>query len=382
MSRILSDFRSVYVIGVGLHRYQRLSETPYVVLGLTAIREALQDASIDWSSVNSAYVASALLGMAPSRAMLKHLGATGIPITRVENASASGSTAFRSACMDVAAGFSDVSLAVGVDKPGKIELAPGRTGIQGLESGRVVPFTHFALLAKRYMEETGTSSEQLAQVVVKNSRNGALNPYAQRQKARTVKEVLSEPPISGALTRLQCCPIGEGGAAVLIASEDAILKLGIKEERAVRIRSSVLRSETLYESATSFDACLTTETTEQALKEASITASQLDLVELHDAFSVEELLYLEAMGICPQGEAAARLDEGAFDIGGDCAVSTSGGLLAMGHPIGPTGIGQIAEISKQLRGEAGPRQHTKPKLGLAHMVGVGAVCAVHVLGID
>ena len=131
-----------------------------------------------------------------------------------------------------------------------------------------------------------------------------------------------------------------------------------------------------------FDAELTRQTTAQAIAEAGIKPKDLDLIELHDAFSVEEIFYLEAMGIAGDGEAPAMLRDGAFDIGGDVAVSPSGGLLAMGHPIGPTGVGQIAELARQLRGEAGVRQHSNARLGLAHMVGVGAVCVVHVLGVS
>ena len=147
----------------------------------------------------------------------------------------------------------------------------------------------------------------------------------------------------------------------------------------MRVASSALRSERVYEDASNFDAALTRETVAEALAAADVTPADLDLIELHDAFSVEEIFYLEAIGLCRPGEAARLMREGAFDIGGQCAVSTSGGLLAMGHPIGPTGVGQIAEITRQLRGEAGARQHAGAKIGLAHMVGIGAVCAAHVL---
>lgn len=380
MARKLSDMRPVYVVGVGLHRYQRAGETSYVDLGLKAVREALADAGLNWPQVESAFHGTALLGLAPTCAMLRHLGASGIPMMQVENASASGSTAFRLAALDVASGVADVSLAVGVDKPALVEVAPMKTGIRGLEAGRLAPVTHFALLMQRYMDEHGASPEDLARVAVKNARNGAGNPNAQRQKERSLEEVLAGPPIAGHLTRLQCCPIGEGAAAAIVASEDAIQALGLDRRRAVRVLSSVLLTETVYDDAPNFDAELTRVTTEQGLREAGSGPGDLDVIELHDAFSVEEIFYLEAMGICGPGEAPELLKQGAFDIGGDVAVSPSGGLLAMGHPIGPTGVGQIVEIARQLRGEAGPRQQKGARLGLAHMVGIGAVCAVHVLG--
>ena len=275
------------------------------------------------------------------------LGATGIPMAQVENASASGSTAFRQACIDVAAGLADVAIAVGGDKPLQFSSPQRAAGVRDLVGSRVVPFTHFALLAQRYMYDHGATAEQLAMVAVKNSRNGALNPSAQRRKARTLAEVLAPPQ-------------------------------GLDGDRAVRVLSSVARSETVYDGE-NFDAALSRETAAQALGEAGVTAADLDIVELHDAFTVEELLYIEAMGISPAGRAAADLEAGQFDIGGRVAVSASGGLLAMGHPIGPTGVGQVCEITTQLPGEAGQRQHPSARTGLAHMVGVGAVCIVHVL---
>jgi acetyl-CoA acetyltransferase len=230
MRKHLREMRPVYVVGIGLHRYQRLSETPYVTLGLTAVREALADAALEWRSVQSAYTGTALIGMAASRPMLRHLGATGIPMAQVENASASGSTAFRQACIDVASGMTDVSIAVGVDKPGPVAMAPGKTRMRDLVGSRAVPFTHFALLTQEYMTRYGVSAEQIAQVAVKNNRNGANNPYAQRQKAATLEEVMAGPAISGSLTRLQCCPVGEGAAAVIVASDDAIADLGIESQ--------------------------------------------------------------------------------------------------------------------------------------------------------
>jgi acetyl-CoA acetyltransferase len=382
MKKTLRQMRPVYVVGIGLHRYQRMSDTPYVTLGLAAVREALNDARIEWRSVESAYTGTAFIGMAASRPMLRHLGATGIAMAQVENASASGSTAVRQACLDVASGLADVSLAVGVDKPGPIAGAPGKTNIHDLVGRRVVPFTHFALLANEYMNRYGATAEEVAMVAVKNNRNGANNPYAQRQKAVTLEEVLAGPPISGSLTRLQCCPVGEGAAAVIVASDDAIAKLGIDRSRAIRVTASVSRSERVYRGAKNFDAELTHETVAQAYEEAQIAPQDLDVVELHDAFTIEELLYVEAMGLCGEGEGARMITSGAVDIGGKCAISASGGLLAMGHPIGPTGTGQVAEITRQLRGEAGVRQQPHARTGLAHMVGVGAVCVVHVLQKD
>ncbi|MFN5666208.1 MAG: hypothetical protein ACK47P_03075, partial [Bradyrhizobium sp.] len=160
MTRSLNELRPVYVVGIGWHRYQNPSETPYVALGLTAIRSALADARIEWPAVESSYVATALLGMASGRPMLRHLGATGAPLMHVENASASGSTAFRHACIEVASGISDVALAVGVDKRNPVRRA--ETGIGNLAEDAIVPFTHFALLTNEYSVRHNASAEDIA----------------------------------------------------------------------------------------------------------------------------------------------------------------------------------------------------------------------------
>jgi acetyl-CoA acetyltransferase len=379
MTATLNDLRSVYVAGIGFHRYQFVSDTPYIELGLTAVRAALADAGLTWNAVESAYFAKALLPMAPGRAMLRHLGATGIPIVHVENASASGSAAFRHACMEVAAGMADISLVVGVDKPMPVGRAESLARSGSLADDAIAPFTHFALLADAYASRTGASVEDIALVAVKNHRNGSKNPFAQHQKERSLEEILGGKKIAGGFTSLQCTPVGEGAAAVIVASEEGLRRNGLRLDRAARVASSAGRSQRVYDDATRYDAMLTRETAEIALRDAQVTAAELDVVELHDAFTVEEVEYVEAMGLCAEGRAVPLLKEGAFDIGGRCAVSASGGLISMGHPIGPTGVGQIGELTRQLRGEAGARQQPGARTGLAHMVGVGAVCYVHVL---
>ncbi len=376
--KTLADMRPVYVVGIGLHPYQNPSGTSYVALGLRAVREALTDAGIEWPAVESAYIGNALTGMAAGAAMLRYLGITGIPYAQVENASASGSTSVRQACMEVAAGYTDVSLAMGVDTVDQWRSGPSKAGIRGLVDSLAAPFTHFAMLTERYMQESGATAEQVALVAVKNHGNGAHNPYAQRQKARTLEEVMAPPVISGVLTRLQCCPIGEGAAAVIVMSEEGIRRHGVDRRRAVRVLASASYSE-LPPTTENFDVALTRTTTEAAYRQAGIEASAVDVVELHDAFSIEELLYVEAMGFCHPGEAAAQLEAGQFNIGGRVAVSPSGGLLAMGHPLGPTGTGQVVEVVRQLRGEGGVRQQPNARIGLTHMVGIGPVCLVHVL---
>ena len=375
----LNELRPAYVAGIGFHRYQFASETPYVQLGLTAVRAALDDAGLAWPAVESAYVAKALLPMAPGRPMLRHLGASGIPIVHIENASASGSAAFRHAVMEVASGLADIVLVIGVDKPAPVMRAESLAKIGSLADDAILPFTHFALLADAYVAKSGAKLEDIALVALKNHRNGSKNPFAQHQKERTLDEILGGKRISGAFTSLQCTPIGEGAAAVIVASEEGLRRHGLGLDRAARVIASAARSERVYNDPSQHDALLTKETAAAAFAEAGLKPSDLDVVELHDAFTVEEVEYVEAMGIAPEGQAVAMLKDGQFNIGGRCAISPSGGLISMGHPIGPTGVGQIAEIARQLRGEAGPRQHKNARVGLAHMVGVGAVCYVHLL---
>lgn len=382
MAKNLTQLRPVYVVGIGWHRYQPMSDTPYVTLGLKAVRDALADAAIEWPAVETSYLGTALLGMACGRPMLRHLGANGGSIVHIDNASASSSAAFRHACIEVASGISDVALTLGIDKPGPLPNLDKRAGVTQLASGEIVPATHFALLTDAYMHRHGVTIEDVARVAQKNHGNGALNPNAHRQQSRSLEEILGGRPVSGSLTTLQCCPVGEGAAAVIVASEDAIARLGIDRGRAVRVAASATCTERVYPPGTGFDAELTRQTTALALAEAGVAPDELDVVELHDAFTVEELHYVEAMGICPVGQAAARLRDGEFHIGASVAVNPSGGLIAMGHPIGPTGVGQIAELALQLRGEAGKRQQPGARTGLAHMVGLGSVCYAHVLRAD
>jgi acetyl-CoA acetyltransferase len=376
--KTLADMRPVYVVGIGLHPYQNRSETTYVTLGLRAVREALDDAGIAWPAVESAYIGNALVGMAAGAGMLKYLGMTGIPYAQVENASASGSTAFRQAVMEVAAGFTDVSLAMGVDTVDQWRSGPAKAKVHGLADHLAAPFTHFAMLTEKYMHESGATPEQVAKVAVKNHRNGASNPYAQRQQVRTLEEVMAPPVISGVLTRLQCTPVGEGAAAVIVMSDDGMARHGIDRRRAVQVMASASRSEQ-PSGRENFDVALTRATTFEAYEQCGIGPEEIDVVELHDAFTIEELLYVEAMGFCEPGQAASELEAGAYDIGGKHAVSASGGLIAMGHPLGPTGTGQVVEVVRQLRGEAGVRQHQAARAGLTHMVGIGPVCLVHIL---
>ena len=369
----------VFIAGIGLHPYQFPTETPYTELGLTAVRAALADSGLAWDRVQSAYVGTTSIGMAAGRVMLRHLGSTGLAVTQVENASASGSFAFRQACMEVATGMSDVVLAVGVDKHGDGRRAANKDGLERLSETATIPAAKFAMMARTYLRERGASVEEMANVAVKNHGNAARNPFAQFRKPRTLEQVLASPLVVGDLTVQQCCPRGEGAAAVMVVSGNAIRKLGLDARRCVRVKASVAGSERPEAQYGDSAVELVRTSAQAAFDQAGIAPKELDLLELHDAFSVEELLYSEAIGVCDSGEGARYLARGDSQIGGRCAINASGGLIGMGHPLGPTGIGQLAEITRQLRGEAEGRQHPNARWGMAHMIGLGSVSVAHVL---
>jgi acetyl-CoA acetyltransferase len=379
----LASMRPVRVVGIGMHPYQFPSDTPYVALGLAALRGALADAGLQWPEVTLAAIGTGAIGMAAGRVMLRHIGSTGLEVMQVENASASGSTAFRLACLMVASGQHEIALALGVDKFGTAQRASNKDGIPRLTPAAELPAVKFALMARAWRDRYGLTPEDMARVAVKNHGNAARNPYAQFRKPRTLEQVLNANKVAGDLTSLQCTPRGEGAAAVIVASEEAIRKHRLERGRAIRVLSSVASSE----HAVADEGWSLVEMVQRsglsALAAAGIGMEEIDIIELHDAFTIEEIVYAEALGLCPLGEGAQQVREGKWDIGGGgCAVNPSGGLLGMGHPIGPTGIGQVAEIVRQLRGEAEGRQHSAARTAMAHMIGLGSVAVGHVLQRD
>ncbi|MCC5969200.1 MAG: thiolase family protein [Pararhodobacter sp.] len=378
----LRELRPVHVIGVGMHRYQFPSETPYIHMGLTALRAALTDAGLEFQAIESAHVGTTGCGMAAGRVMFRHIGSTGLAVQQIENASASGSFAFANACLEVASGVRDVALAIGVDKYGDQKRAVTKEGINRLSDTASVPLVKYALLCRTLAREKGLSAEDLARVGWKNHNNASTNPFAQFQKPRTLEQVLNSTRVAGDLTSLQCTPRGEGAAAAIVVSDDAMRSFGLNAARAVRVLSSTAGSETLPQGREPGSVIAARDVALRTYREAGITAQDLDVVELHDAFSIEEILYTEAFGLCPEGHGHHYLREGRSAIGGECAVNSSGGLIAQGHPLGPTGVGQIHEIVRQLRGENGDRQQANARIGMAHMIGLGSVAIAHVLRKD
>jgi benzoylsuccinyl-CoA thiolase BbsB subunit len=383
--------REVVVIGGGLHRYGSFPDVSIPELGKEAIQNALKDANMEWKNIEEAYCGT--MGRSTLFAghqVVGHMGRTGVAITNVENASASGSSAFREAYLAIASGSCDIALAFGVDKisippyilkednPKPNENKPeSKKNTSGKKkdttSPKSIPVIAFAHMAKNHMQQYGTTIDQLAMVSVKSHYNASLNPYAQYQKAVTIEEVHNARMVADPLTVLHCCPFGDGAAAVVLCNKEVAKKY--TDKVCPTVAASILRS-VLPDGDPTFS--LTRHTANLVYEKTGTGPEDLDLIELHDAFTIEEILYLEALGLCPEGEGGKVVEEGVTALNGKHPINSSGGLISMGHPFGPTGVGQITEILWQMRRECGKRQVEKQvNLAMAHMVGAGGVCIIH-----
>lgn len=370
--------RPVYVAGIGMTPFARTHDAPDRELAATAIRDALANAEIAWPDVELviAGVVGGDLAAAPS--IVHELAWTGVPTHAVENASATGSVAFNDAYEAVATGRAACAVAVGC---GSLATALGSTGNLGTRvdlaalSGTNLPPTAFAMLKRQRMHDYDEPDDAALAVVAKNLSNASRNPLAQRRTAVPVADLRASPMFAEPLRRAECCPIGDGAAAVVLTD-----RAPSDGGPAVRVAAAISATDQWHPAAACTpDPGITRRVAEAAYRLAGITADDLDLVEVHDAFSVEELQYLEDLGVCPSGQAGTQVIEGQFDIGGRVAVSPSGGLIGRGHPGGATGLAQIVELVTQLRGAAGPRQHTRGKNALAHMIGAGGSCYIQIL---
>jgi len=377
----------VAVLGVGMHRFGMYADRSNADMLRVAGLAALEDAGLSFRDVGTAYVGYIFAGVMAGIRGMKELGLTGIPILHVENASATGACAFREACRAVASGEVDVAMAVGFDKMSELVAQQmGQGGTSAVEMDDVLlPAGFFALWATRRMHERGTKPEHLAKIAAKNWNNGAKNPMSQRQpdKVVTAEKVLQSRMVAWPLTTMMSCPIGDGAAVAIVGRKDLAKRLR-PERPIVSVVASTLRSET-YERGHLFvgpvvgPARMSIDGARDVYEESGLGPQDLDLVQCHDAFSIEELEYYELLGLCRPGEAEGLVERGDTELGGRIPFSTDGGLIARGHPGGPTGLAQIWETTLQLRGEAGPRQIPKARVGMCHMMGGGSVCAIHVL---
>ncbi|MBI2894848.1 MAG: hypothetical protein HYY06_14935 [Deltaproteobacteria bacterium] len=389
--------RQVAIVGAATSRFGELFDQSYDDLVATAARGALADAGIGARDVGAAWLGTAFpdAGVYRGRSgmdLAAPLGLFDVPITRVSNYCATGGDAARAAQASLLSGECDVALVVGVEK---LRDRPPRESIVGmmvetgdplLQKGFTAAGT-FAVTASRHMAVHGLTREDLARVSVKNHAHGAKNPMAHHRKPVTIEQVLASPMVADPLTVMDSCPTTDGAAAVvMVRAEDAR-----RFEAPVFVRGLGLSVSTGWDlpffdgshDLLSFRA--TRVAAERAYAEAGIDSplEQIDLAEVHDCFSIVELVTYEDLGLCPAGGSAALLRSGATAHGGKLPVNVSGGLLSCGHPVGATGVRMVCEVTLHLRGRAGDRQVPGARLGLTHNIGgPGAVAVVIVLGKD
>lgn len=372
------------VLGVGMEPFRKMPERSLAAVGGGAVIAALKDAGIEPHEVQVAYCGNVSFGGGAGQAVLAGLGMTGLNVINVENACASSGTAFAEAVHAVRSGRVEVALALGVEMlthAGGGLVSTGRADIAS-QLGLPLPGL-YALKAQRFLEAGGTVQD-LAAVVVKNRRNAVSNEYAFFRSPVTAEEVLASPPICEPLTLFQCCPNVDGAAAAIVVSERFARAHG---DSTARIVVSGVGATSGHRIDVRTDLPDSTERAAQAAyEEAGIGPDEIDVCEVHEPFSIAEILHYESLGFCAPGEGGRYVSTGMSSIGGTgVAVNTSGGLLARGHPLGASGIAQIFEIVTQLRGQAGPRQREGARVGLAHIAGgtlpelEGNACVVSIL---
>jgi acetyl-CoA acetyltransferase len=382
--------RDVYVAGTGMTLFAKQPGRSLKDLTAEAVRTALADAALDVGDVQACWFGNAVAGsitgqeMVAAQVTLRPLGLGGIPMFNVENACASASSAFHLAWQSVAAGVCDVALAVGAEKMTHPDKARSFAAIGGSIDVESVPDADaqpsdrsflmdlYAEAAVAYMEATGATVQDFAEVVVKNQRHGALNPMAQYGGELTLDQVLASRPIVWPFTLLMCSPISDGAAAAVLVAAPVPGR--------PRVAASVVRSA----GPPADSALKVSELAARAGYEmAGLGPRDLDCVELHEAAASAELTLYEQLGLAAPGDGPALIRSGATRLGGTCPVNTSGGLLARGHPIGATGLAQITEAVLQVRGRAGARQVDGARVALAQNAGGwgegdNLVSAVHV----
>jgi len=380
--------RDVAVIGVGMNRWGELWEKSYRQIWTEAALEAIADAGVD--RVDALYVGcmsgGLFVGQEHLGALLAdQLGMGPIPGTRVESACASGGLAFRQAYLAAASGEHDIVLATGIEKMtdvdgGAATYALSTAADQEYECYHGVTFPGlYAMMARVHMHRYGTTREQLAQVAVKNHAHGLLNPLAQFRSKITVEDVLESVMVADPLRVLDCSPITDGAAAVVLAA----LPLKGTRRPPVKVVASAAATDTigLHDRADLAWLRSTEVAAASAYARAGITPADLSFCEVHDCFTIAEVMVIEALGLVERGKGGEAAASGMTALGGRVPVNPSGGLKSKGHPVGATGIAQIREAVLQLRGEAEDRQVPDARWGLTqNMGGTGASSVVHIFG--
>lgn len=376
----MSGHRKVGILGVGLVPFDKYEDVPVEEIARPAVIAALKDAGLTRNDVNAAFVSHLYQGEVLGQRILRGLRFPEITITNIENACAGGSSAVREGWLSVANGEHDVVLVIGAEKMGRGLINFVGADVE-LTLGNTAP-AQYALAARRHMHEFGTGPETFARISVKSRHHASLNPNARFRDTVNLEEVMASRPIADPITLLQCCRNGSGAAAVVLAAEPlCAVRTGAK----VWIESSALASwmaDKEQRDLTSFGA--TKVAADAAYEAAGIGPEDIDLVELHDAFTTGELLHYEGLGLCAKGQGEKLVADGDTTLGGKVPVNVSGGLLSKSHPLGATGVAQFCELAWQLRGQAEGRQVEGARTALAHSQGgtgleAGATC-VTILG--
>ncbi|MFF8439981.1 lipid-transfer protein [Streptomyces californicus] len=390
-----------YIVGVGMTKFEKpeTRDWSYPDMVREAATAALGDARVRYDQVEHVPAGYCFQPSTAGQRAVYELGLTGIPVYNVNNNCATGSTALMLARQFVEGGGSDCVLAVGFEKMTRGALGAGTGGgdLAGSPVARhygIMAAAHgfeaspptaqiFGNAAREHMERYGTTPAQLAAVGAKNHRHSVNNPYAQFQDPYTVEEVLASRTVHRPLTKLQCSPTSDGAAAAVVVSERFADLHGLGD-RAVEIVAQTMTTDTeeSFASGSCVDAVgfpMSRAAARQVYTASGLGPDDLDVIELHDCFSVNELLTYEALGLCAVGESGKLVESGATTYGGRWVVNPSGGLISKGHPLGATGLAQAAELTWQLRGEAGARQVPGARTALAHNIGLGGAAVVTLL---
>ncbi len=391
----MKKLQNIAIVGAGVTRFGELFHRSFDDLVREAVGEALADASMTLDDIGAAWISTAFpeIGVFKGRSgmdLAEPLGLYNIPVTRVSNYCASGADAIRNAVNALRAGECDVALALGVEKlrdrapQDSIVKMMVELGHPFYQKGFTAAGT-FAVYANRMMKEFGVTREDIAGVSVKNHYHGTLNEKAHHRKAVKLEQVLSSPMVADPLTVLDSCPTTDGASCVILVRAEDVDKT---KHNPVYIRGMGLSVSTGWDMPF-FDPnhdFLSFEATRQAAKTAYAQAGitnplqEFDLVEVHDCFSIVELVTYEDLGLCKRGEAKDMIRGGSTRLGAEIPVNVSGGLLSCGHPVGATGVRMVTEVVNQIRGRAGARQVNGAKTGLTHNIGgPGAIASVIVL---
>lgn len=381
--------RGVSIAGIGSTAFGKHGDKPIEVLAVEAAAAAIQDAGVEDREIGALYLGNFISGVLTGQEVLAgivgdNLGLQNIPCTKVEGACASGGIAFRHAVLAVATGQCDAALVVGVEKmthattpevTAALNCAMDNRadGVSGLTFPGL-----FGIAWRVHAQRYGTTREQVSAVVMKNKRNGLSNPLAQMGANLTAELIAASPLICDPLQLYDCCPASDGAAAlVLVASDRAPRRKGARIDVAAAVQTRGSARIAGHPDLCSFDA--TVEAAKRAYHASGLSPEDIDVVELHDCFSIAEVIDSEDLGLAPRGKGAVWAAEGRTSMGGEIPINPSGGLLAKGHPVGATGVGQLYEATLQLRGEH-PNQVKDAAIGLTHNLGgTGVACTVNIL---